>query len=53
MTFFWDEYDGRQPIECREGTALRFVDRGEAESLPRRDYLTRVWDLGLAARNAA
>lgn len=50
LIFFWENYDGRQPIECREGQALQFVPRLEAESLPRRDYLTRVWDLGLAAR---
>jgi 8-oxo-dGTP pyrophosphatase MutT (NUDIX family) len=52
MCFFWTNYDGRQQIECREGQALRFIDRPEAEGLPRRDYLTRVWDLALAARDA-
>lgn len=52
MVFFWDDYDGAQRIECREGQAARFVARAEAESLPRRDYLTRIWDLALAAREA-
>jgi 8-oxo-dGTP diphosphatase len=52
ITFFWEQYDGRQRIECREGQALRFVHRVQAENLPRRDYLTRVWDLGLTARRA-
>jgi 8-oxo-dGTP pyrophosphatase MutT (NUDIX family) len=52
MIFFWDEYDGRQRIECREGQAAKFVPRSAAETLPRRDYLTRIWDLALAARQA-
>lgn len=52
MVFFWDDYDGLQPIECREGQAAAFVRRQDAESLPRRDYLTRIWDLALAAREA-
>jgi 8-oxo-dGTP diphosphatase len=50
LIFFWDNYDGRQTIACREGQALKFIPRAEAENLHRRDYLTRVWDLGLAAR---
>jgi putative flippase GtrA len=49
LVFFWDRYDGVQKIECREGQALRFIDRVEAESIPRRDYLTKVWDLALSA----
>jgi 8-oxo-dGTP diphosphatase len=52
MFFFWDDYDGRQAIECREGQAVRFVARTEAASLPARDYLLRIWDLALAARQA-
>jgi 8-oxo-dGTP pyrophosphatase MutT (NUDIX family) len=50
LIFFWEYYDGRQRIECREGQALQFIPRAQADNLPRRDYLTRVWDLGLAAR---
>jgi 8-oxo-dGTP pyrophosphatase MutT (NUDIX family) len=49
LLFFWDTYDGRQPVECREGQALQFVARDEVEKLPRQNYLTRVWDLALAA----
>ena len=52
MIFFWDVYDGRQRIECREGQAAVFIRRDEVERLPRRDHLTRVWDLALAARHA-
>jgi len=52
LVFFWDRYDGIQEIECREGQALRFVSRSDAENLPSRDYLTKVWDLALSARAA-
>lgn len=52
LVFFWECYDGRQITECREGQALRFVGRAEAERLPRRPYLTQVWDMALAARDA-
>ena len=48
LVFFWDIYDGVQAIECREGQALEFVPRLAAEHIPRRDYLTRVWDLALS-----
>lgn len=51
LFFFWENYDGRQRIECREGQALQFVPRESAEKLPRCDYLTLVWDLALAARD--
>jgi 8-oxo-dGTP diphosphatase len=52
VVFFWEQYDGRQRIECHEGQALRFVFREDVESLPHRNYLTRVWDLALAAQRA-
>jgi len=52
MVFFWENYDGLQPIECREGQAAVFVRRAQAGQLPSRDYLTKVWDLALAARTA-
>jgi len=52
MVFFWDEYDGRQAIKCREGQAARFVPRAEVSQLPARDYLTLIWDQALAAREA-
>jgi 8-oxo-dGTP pyrophosphatase MutT (NUDIX family) len=53
MVFFWDEYDGVQIIECREGQALEFISRKGSEDLPRREYLTRVWDLALELRGMA
>ena len=49
--FFWSTFDGRQPIECREGQALRFVGRDDVSLLATRDYLPRVWDMAIAARN--
>ena len=52
LVFFWDTFDGVQEIECREGQALEFVGRTDVESMPRREYLTRVWDLALEARAA-
>jgi 8-oxo-dGTP pyrophosphatase MutT (NUDIX family) len=52
MVFFWDEYDGRQRIECREGQGATFVRREDADTLPACSYLTQVWDLALAARDA-
>jgi 8-oxo-dGTP pyrophosphatase MutT (NUDIX family) len=51
LIFFWERYDGVQKIECREGQALKFVGRREAENIPRRDYLTEVWDMALSARS--
>jgi 8-oxo-dGTP pyrophosphatase MutT (NUDIX family)/putative flippase GtrA len=52
LAFFWSIFDGEQKIVCREGQALSFVRRDEIEQLPRRDYLTRIWDLALIAREA-
>jgi 8-oxo-dGTP pyrophosphatase MutT (NUDIX family) len=53
LVFFWEEYDGRQPVECREGQALQFIPREEVGKLPRQNYLARVWDLALAAQAAS
>lgn len=50
MIFFWDEYDGIQRFECREGQDAGFITRAHAAQLPARDYLVRIWDLALAAR---
>lgn len=52
LVFFWANYDGKQAIECREGQALEFVCRDAVGKLPCRDYLSHVWDLALAARDA-
>ena len=53
LLFFWENYDGRQPVACREGQGLEFVDRRKVESLPKQRYLTDVFDLALAAQNRA
>jgi ADP-ribose pyrophosphatase YjhB (NUDIX family) len=50
LLFFWENYDARQPVACREGQALEFIHRPEVESLPRQPYLTDVFDLALAAQ---
>ena len=50
LLFFWETYDGRQPVACREGQALEFVDRRKIESLPKQSYVTDVFDLALAAQ---
>jgi 8-oxo-dGTP pyrophosphatase MutT (NUDIX family) len=50
LLFFWENYDGRQPVACREGQGLEFVDRRKVESLPKQRYLTDVFDLALAAQ---
>jgi 8-oxo-dGTP pyrophosphatase MutT (NUDIX family) len=50
LLFFWDTYDGRQQVACREGQALEFVDRQKMESLPKQPYLTDVFDLAVAAQ---
>lgn len=53
LLFFWENYDGQQPVACREGQALEFVDRRKVESLPKRPYLPEVFDLALAAQKRA
>jgi 8-oxo-dGTP pyrophosphatase MutT (NUDIX family) len=50
LLFFWENYDGRQQVECREGQGLEFVDRERVETLPKQPYLTTVFDLALAAQ---
>ncbi len=49
VVFFWTPFDGRQPFTCCEGQEVRFVAREEVEGLPRRGYLSHVWDLALTA----
>jgi 8-oxo-dGTP pyrophosphatase MutT (NUDIX family) len=53
LLFFWENYDGQQPVACREGQALEFVDRRKVESLPKQSYLTDVFDRALAAQKRA
>jgi 8-oxo-dGTP pyrophosphatase MutT (NUDIX family) len=50
LLFFWENYDGRQHVACREGQGLEFVDRQKVESLPKQPYVTDVFDLALAAQ---
>jgi 8-oxo-dGTP pyrophosphatase MutT (NUDIX family) len=47
LGFFWAAFDGRQSVICREGQALRFVDRHAVSKLKRPPYLDGVWDLAL------
>ena len=53
LSFFWENYDGRQRVACREGQGLEFVDRRKVDSLPKQSYLTDVFDLALAAQKRA
>jgi 8-oxo-dGTP pyrophosphatase MutT (NUDIX family) len=53
LSFFWENYDGRQRVACREGQGLEFVDRRTVDSLPKQSYLTDVFDLALAAQKRA
>ncbi len=41
----WAYYDEIQPIKCREGQALKFVNRHEAKSLPIPTFVYYVWDM--------
>jgi 8-oxo-dGTP pyrophosphatase MutT (NUDIX family) len=49
VAFFWSRFDGVQAFTCLEGQQLRFITRREAEALPKRDYLLKVWDMAIAA----
>ena len=53
LSFFWQNYDGRQRVACREGQRLEFIDRRKVDSLPKQSYLTDVFDLALAAQKRA
>lgn len=53
LLFFWESYDGQQRVACSEGQALEFVERQKVESLPKQPYLTKVFDLALAAQKRA
>ena len=50
LSFYWEQYDGRQHVVCREGQGLEFVDRQKVESLPKQPYVTNVFDLALTAQ---
>jgi len=50
-TVFWARYDGRQPVRCLEGQALKFVPREEAPSYLIPPYMLDLWDMAIAAAN--
>ena len=52
VTFFWCDYDDKQPIACHEGQALSFVKRSLAKNYAMPHYLFNVWDNGLDAYGA-
>jgi ADP-ribose pyrophosphatase YjhB (NUDIX family) len=49
LVVFWGRYDGRQPVRCLEGQALRFIERAQAASYAIPAYLVGLWDGALAA----
>jgi 8-oxo-dGTP pyrophosphatase MutT (NUDIX family) len=49
LKVFWDVYDGRQGIVCREGQALEFVPRSAASDIAMPAYLVDLWDRALDA----
>jgi 8-oxo-dGTP pyrophosphatase MutT (NUDIX family) len=49
LAVFWSRYDGAQAPVCREGQALEFVLRDEAEARGVPGYLVALWDLSLEA----
>ena len=53
VTVFWAPYDNAQAVRCLEGQALQFIERRLAGSYPIPDYLIGIWDLALAAQQAA
>ena len=49
LTVFWAIYDGVQSICCREGQALKFIRREEADAYDIPPYLIHIWDIALEA----
>jgi len=47
LTVFWSRYDGRQPVECREGQGLEFIERSRASRMAVPGYLVALWDRAL------
>lgn len=50
MEVFWGIYDGQQPLQCREGQALRFVSRNEVPALKTPPYQLAIWDFALTKK---
>jgi 8-oxo-dGTP diphosphatase len=48
LTVFAARYDGAQPVQCREGQALRFLERHRAESYPIPRVVIELWDRAIA-----
>jgi 8-oxo-dGTP pyrophosphatase MutT (NUDIX family) len=53
LSVFCCRYDGIQPLVCREGQALAFIERSAASEYPIPASLTRAWDSALAIVMAA
>ena len=53
LTVFWASYDGAQRLVCREGQALRFIERSEVAAYPIPGYLVDIWDRAVAACHRA
>ena len=49
LTFFWENYDGNQKLQCFEGQELKFICRSEADSYDIPKNLYKVWDLALSS----
>lgn len=52
LAVYWDVYDGRQTVVCKEGQALEFVPRSRASPLTIPEYLVDLWDQALRAWRA-
>jgi len=49
LAVFWGRYDGLQPVDCREGQALEFIPRDQADRYRIPQYLVDLWDQALVA----
>lgn len=49
LKVYWDIYDGRQTVVCKEGQALEFVPRSRASHLAVPAFLVDLWDRTLSA----
>lgn len=53
LAVYWDVYDSRQPVVCREGQALAFIERRQAHAMKVPGFLIALWDQALTAWRAA
>ncbi|GIW78855.1 MAG: hypothetical protein KatS3mg105_0662 [Gemmatales bacterium] len=51
---YWAFYDGKRPLHCLEGQALKFLNRNEAKDYPIPPLIFELWDrvLGVAFQRA-